>query len=402
MTKPTILRTTVWLTVGDALALVASAIVAIVIARTYGAAVLGMYSFALAIAAIVQIIADAGYNIWLPRAIAQNIAPADELVASAFFTKILVWILCVPCAVGIAWMHQTDVAILTAIALLDSLASCWSFTILAALRGLNHYIKPQLLSSAYSVGGAGAMIATILFGGGVVTAVVAMVILSIGRALHLSFLYSPLLGGIENMYQHLRSRTWSDAFRQLHGQRRLWLVNIASTIVHRAPLVLLGLRTSGAELGYFAAAFRIYSAVRIVPGALFNAALPRLASVADRTYARHVLILGSAVAVGIAIVLVLSSESIIHWTFRFDEAVIPLRLLAIASAGLSLKTTLEALLIAQMHDRIVAQVITVSAWMTLLVAWIIPATATSFSVLLIASEWLLCVFFAGWLVRYRA
>jgi O-antigen/teichoic acid export membrane protein len=402
LTQRAILRTTFWLSVGDAITLLAYAAVAVIIARTFGAAVLGTYSLAMAIAGIVQIIADAGYNIWLPRAVAQNPAVSDELVSTALSTKLLLWIVSAPGAVAIAWVHHAESAQLTMLALLDTLASCGSFTILAALRGLDRYVIPQLLSSGYSLASASAMSAVMFAGGSILAAVAAMAVVSIGRAVHLVFLYARARGGIEKIRRGTRWYRWDTIIHQLRTQRQLWVVNLASTLVHRTPLVVLGMRTGSAELGFFAAAFRIYSAARILPGALFNAVLPRLASDLQPARERNVLLFGSAVALAAGIVLFLGAEPLIGWTFQFEEAIVPMRLLAIASAGLSLKTAFEVVLISRVQDRFVAAAIAAVACATFIATWVIPAAATSFSLLLIASEWLLCIIFAGWLALQRA
>lgn len=401
LTQRAILRTTFWLSVGDGITLLAYAVVAIIIARTFGAAVLGTYSLAMTIAGIVQIITDAGYNIWLPRAVAQDKTAADELVSTALFTKLLIWIVSAPGAVAIAWIHHAESALLTILALLDTLASCGSFAILAALRGMNRIVAPQLLSSVYSMVSATAMSVVMLAGGSIVTAVAAMAAVGIGRTVHLTFLFARLRGGIENIRRSIRRIGWKEITHQLRMQRQLWLVNIASTIIHRAPLVVLGMRTGNSELGFFAAAFRIYSAMRIIPGALFNAALPRLATGRHPARERQVLLLGTVVAFVGGTIVFLCAEPLIDWTFQFEESIVPMRLLSIASAGLSLKTTIEVVLISRMRDRIIAGTIAIVAFATLLVTWVIPPTSTSFSLLLIATEWFLCIIFAGWLALQR-
>jgi len=395
LTQRAILRTTFWLSVGDAITLLAYAAVAIIIARTFGPAVLGTYSLAMTIAGIVQIIADAGYNIWLPRAVAHNTSAADKLVSIALVTKLLLWVISTPCAVVVAWLHHAESALLTMLALLDTLASCGSFTILAALRGMNRYVAPQLLSSGYSFASACAMSGVILAGGSIIAVVATMAAVGLGRAAHLALLYVRARGSIEGIRHATCLIRWNDIAHQLRMQRQLWLVNVASTVVHRAPLVVLGMRTDSLVLGFFAAAFRIYSAVRILPGALFNAALPRLATDRQPARERNVLLFGSAVALAAGIVLFLGAAPLIGWTFQFEEAIVPMRLLAIASAGLSLKTAFEVVLISRMQDRFVAAAIATVACATLVAAWVIPATATSFSLLLVASEWFLCIIFAG-------
>lgn len=396
-----ILRTTFWLSVGDAATLVAFAVVAIVVARRLGAAALGDYSMAMTIGALLQIVADAGYNMWLTRTVARQPERIGAVLAEAIGTKAVLWCATLPLALAVAAAHSSTALALTVVVALDVLASCIGFAVLAALRGVERYVTPQLISSGYSLVAAVAMVAAIVLCDSLVLAVVLMTAIGTGRALHLLARFRAETG------EHLHSEHLAASLRlrnvaaQLGQQWRLWLVNIASSIVHRVPLVVLGLRGGSAEVGYFSAAFRIYSAARIVPGALFNVALPRLAADGSTAVVRSIAVAGAGLGIGIAAAMWIAAEPIVRITFALDAAIEPLQFLALAFVGLSLKTTLEALLIGRRRDRLVAGAVTLGAIVSVVVALLLPPTATMFSLLHVAIEWLLFIVLAVWLVRWR-
>lgn len=396
-----ILRTTFWLSVGDAATLVAFAVVAIVVARRLGAAALGDYSMAMTIGALLQIVADAGYNMWLTRTVARQPERIGAVLAEAIGTKAVLWCATLPLALAVAAAHSSTALALTVVVALDVLASCIGFAVLAALRGVERYVAPQLISSGYSLVAAVAMVAAIVLCDSLVLAVVLMTAIGTGRALHLLARFRAETG------EHLHSEHLAASLRlrnvaaQLGQQWRLWLVNIASSIVHRVPLVVLGLRGGSAEVGYFSAAFRIYSAARIVPGALFNVALPRLAADGSTAVVRSIAVAGAALGIGIAAAMWIAAEPIVRITFALDAAIEPLQFFALAFVGLSLKTTLEALLIGRRRDRLVAGAVTLGAIVSVVVALLLPPTATMFSLLHVAIEWLLFIVLAVWLVRWR-
>ncbi|MCX7929141.1 MAG: oligosaccharide flippase family protein [Chlorobi bacterium] len=402
MVRRTILRTTFWLSVGEAVLLVSFAAVSVVVARRFGAAGLGEYSIAMTIGAIVQIVADAGYSIWLPREVAQEPNAITTYVEDAIGTKTLLWIAILPLALLVAAVHSPQVLALTGIVMLEALSGCISHTVLAALRGIEHYTVPQLISSGYGLIATLAMISALVLSGSLVVAIALLALVGMGRAVHLfTFLQRRINEQLDmgHMWSAMRP---SRVLVELRDQWRLWWVNIASSIIHRLPLVMLGLRSNSVEVGHFAAAFRIYSAVRIVPGALFNAALPRLIagqSIGD--HSSNVSIIGAAIGAVIGVVLWFVAPLLIRATFAFDAAIELLQLLAIAFVGLSLKTTLEALLIARHQDRPVAIAVTVGALATVLLSWLLPPTALMFSLLSIGLEWALFLILALWFAVWR-
>lgn len=398
-----ILRTTVVLSAADAVTMLAFALVSILIARRFGAEQLGVYALATTLGGIVQIVADAGYNIWLPRVVAQQPAQIVPLLASAIAAKALLWLASCPLAIGVAAIQSSTAAVLTALALLDVLASSVSFSILGALRGIEWFITPQLVSSAYSITAAAGMSATVLAGADLWVALVVLCAVSTLRALHLVILFR---GKTQQPFRLLDARahvSLRSLVQQLRTQWRLWLVNISSTLLHRGPLVVLGVRSVPSEIGYFAAAFRIYSAARIIPGSLFNAALPQLTARRQQSQlSLHVLGIGLALSVIVATALWFSAPVVISATFALERAVTPLQLMAIAFAGLSLKTTFEVVLIGRLHDRVVAIGVTAVATATLVAAWFISPDASSFATLLIAGEWCLVAIFTIWLLHARS
>ncbi len=385
------------------LTLIAFALVSIVIARRLGAEQLGAYSLAMTLGSLVQIAADAGYSIWLPREVAQQPSHVHLLVAGAIATKGTLWLITSLAVLSIAAAVSTEAVVLTAFVLVDVAASCVSFSILAALRGIEWYVAPQLLSSLYSALAATGMVLCIIVGLPLWLAVVALAITGIARAVHLlKLLHRKTQQSIQ--LEQICARIHPSALvEQLREQWRLWVVNIFSGILHRGPLVILGMRSQPSELGYFSAAFRIYSAARILPGALFNAVLPRMvARQRDTRFAVQLLVLGAISSLLIATMLWFGAAPLIHATFTFEQAIHPLKLMAIAFAGLSMKTIVEAVLIGRRHDRAVAISVAVVAIATVVAAWCVSPDASSFSVILIGSEWCLFAFLFAWLFRTRS
>lgn len=391
MTRPTILRTTFWLSLSDGITLVAFAIVSILIARRLGAEQLGEYSMAMTIGAFVQIVSDGGYSISLARTVAQQPAMVGMFFDQAVTTKFWLWLGSVPLALGVASIHSIQLAALCAIVLVDVLASCISFSVLGALRGINHYVMPQLISSAYSLGSAVGASAALYSGVGIWGTIAIIALVGLCRAGQLLWLFHRISG-----QRLLLPKLWSrhvhrNLWQHLTSHWRLWLVNISSSFLHRAPLIVLGLRGGSTEVGYFSAAFRIYSAMRIVPGALFNVALPLLVTDKTRHAAIRILAIGGIIGLLSAGILWIGAAPLITTTFGLEGAVMPLQWMAVAFLALSLKTAMEAVLIARMDDNIVAAAVLVATGMTAITVWLIPPTAQWFSFVLIGSEWFLFV-----------
>lgn len=389
-----ILRSTLWLSLSDGIVLIASAVVSILIARYLGADALGEYSIAITLGTIVQMIADAGYSIGLARKVAAMPEAIISIVSAAIGTKITLWLIALPGAITTALLQSVPTSLLTAIVLCDVGASCVTFSILGALRGIGNFVMPQLLSSAYQILATVAMGALLVYTSTLPLVLGAMVAIGFLRAVHLHQLFRKQTGRsipLATVARHISLRAIA---HELGTHWRLWVINIASMAIHRLPLVILGLRSSSTEVGYFSAAFRIYSAARIVPGALFTVSVPEMATLSARPkIARKILVVGAGLSFVLASMMWISAPWVITATFQFDASIVPLRVMALAFGGLSLKTTLEAILIGRMHDSVVAWIVSIVAFLTIFATWIVPASAVWYSFVLAGSEWLLCILF---------
>lgn len=390
-----ILRTTLVLSIADAITLIASAVASIMIGRWYGPELLGIYSFAVTLGMLVQVIADGGYSLWLPREVARIPQQIGYLLNAALAVKVGLWLVCLFPALVLAASQGERALVLSVLVLLSTLAKVLCFAILAALRGIEQYVRPQLISAMYSMCGTLIMLGTLSTGMDLSIAVGLSLAADIAALFHMTLTVkkrSATRLAWKSICSHFR---WKVLISHLSKQRQLWLINIASSIIHRAPLLVLGVRGSATELGYFSAAYRLYSALRILPGSLFNAVLPRLTTTSDRRNIEYWLLASSTgVAIATAGLLCYAAEELIQWTFGFYGAVVPLQLLAWAFAGLFVKTTFEVIFIGRGLDRKASSIVVGGACLLMLIIWLFTPSATSFSILTLIIEWALCFSFA--------
>jgi O-antigen/teichoic acid export membrane protein len=142
-------------------------------------------------------------------------------------------------------------------------------------------------------------------------------------------------------------------------------IGLMSLLSERADVILLAGIRDAATAGVYSAADRFLVLVAFVDGSVIAATLPQVRPADPArerdTITKQLLIIGFALSLGIALILYFGSGIIIRSTFRFEDSVALLQLLAFAIPAMIAGRTLRTVLYAAHRERFVAWVFGASA-----------------------------------------
>ncbi|MBX7154518.1 MAG: oligosaccharide flippase family protein [Bacteriodetes bacterium] len=387
------------LILADGLALVSSAVFVILLGRTYGAAQLGLLSYAMAFAAIAQTIVDSGYDITLPRKIGNNPQTAVESVLNSMSTKAMMSIIILPVAFISTLFIRTDAHVLTTVMLIDIIPTVMGYTYLTALRGLlvtkeSSVIQGLYTSSIFIVCGLLVLLQVPL-----VVFTIVMVLGDTLKYFHLKKLIQAKVGtsvSISKVYkQHHSVTLWNTTllYTAYREQKSLLITNILSSALVRVPTVFLGWYSTNVVVGEYAAAARFYSSLRIIPGAFFNAILPEYSNTETRSpKIKRVLFLSMFCAICISAILYVVAPLLIKYTFTYTASVNILQILSVGFCGLFLKTIAEAFLLAKHLEHLVNYTLLgVSIFAISAMLYFSGTSSVTVAWCVTLSEWALCI-----------
>ena len=310
-------------------------ILLIVAARVLGPAEFGKFSYALALAMILEAAVDFGLKEITTRDVARDRRAAPALVANAFGLKL-------------ALAGAAALVLLLVVPLLreepDVWLACWLFGMASILRSylltIRHTFQGLELFGRDSAAvvidrllilllGAGA-----LYGGyGLIGLAVSFVIARVASLALACALVIEQIGRIRPMFD---VAVW----RRLQVQALPFgAFAVVVSLYSYVDQVMLGVLRCDAETGLYNAAYRIYEGIGNVPQVLQTVLIPRLAShyVTDRDAHRRLSRAGLAIGVGLAVVAgactVVFAERIVAVIYGYDTgytgAVPVLQLLAL-------------------------------------------------------------------------
>ncbi len=389
----------------DGAALVSIAVFIIIMGRLYGSATLGKFSFAVALSSMAQTIADAGFDISLPRSVSQSPESSSSNVADALRTKIFLCLCTLPLAFAASFMKDSQTIITTAVMLADVLPSTLAFAYLAALRGMNQSALAARINALYNVLPILCCIGLVWFSPPISVFALLIFIGDCIKLIHIERVYNRF-GSYE---LHLRSILKEPALifeksllrKSWNEQRGVTLTALYSAALVRMPSVMLGWFATDAHHGIYAAASRFFTALRIIPGALLNVIIPEYArSDARSPRIRVVFVAALICATVVSAIVALFAPTIIAWSFRYDESVVILQTLALAFGALFMKTTLEAFLLARKREQIVHRILGIVCLLSVIAyAWAAQRSALDVARIVCTAEMSLFLIFFAVFVR---
>lgn len=304
----------------------------LVAGRVLSAADYGRFNYALALTTIVETIMDAGLGQVTVRTVAREKATADRLIRHVLGLK-LMWV-----TIGLALL-----AIVTPI-----LKSDPQLIRLCYLMGISSAIRSYLLTARGLLQGLGrfdleafivvsdrvlllvAGAAALMYGYGLFGLAAAFVVSRATMLLVVFWLLRRVVSGVMPAFDR---STWRDL---QSIALPLGFFMIAVNMYAYIDTVILGVMRSDAEIGWYAAAYRVYEGLTYVPSILASVLTPRLSYlfVHDRATLRRLLsrVLGATFGLGLAIggITVWAASQILTTLFgaRYAPGVQPLQILA--------------------------------------------------------------------------
>jgi O-antigen/teichoic acid export membrane protein len=324
-------------------------------ARLLGPVRFGELSLALAYALFLTIVIDFGLGIQLSRMVAQRSGDAEALAATILL-RVALWIVAVPCLmlVTIAFAYEAELQLTILVLAVSVLFVGISASIEAFLRGHEQFLLPSIGAVAYRTTAAAVGIALLMFGAPL--AVVAGAFL-VGAAANLAV----LLVGLRGRATIGRKVDPQLAARLFRAAIPLGLWWIIAAFVFSTDLVIMELRAPAENVGWYAAAYRLFNVATIFPaitvGMVLSPVLSRL-SLGPRDELRRVLekalMLLIISGVGIALVMAVFADGIIAALYpaeSYAAAASALRLLAPRLAFLYVNSALLYALLALHQER---------------------------------------------------
>jgi O-antigen/teichoic acid export membrane protein len=300
--------------------------------RFLSAADYGRFSYALALTTIVETIMDIGLGAVTVRAVARDAGSAGRLFPNVLGLK-LVWV-----GIGLAILavaapilrSDHEVVILCYVLGVSSAVRSYLLTVRGLLQGLNRFDLETWTVAADRVLLLVAGGLSLWRGFGVFGLAIAFVTV---RLLMLAF----VLLLVRRLIGTWRPRFDRALWRELQSAALpLGFFMIALNLYTYIDTVILGLMRSDAEVGWYAASYRVYEGLTYVPSVLAAVLTPRLSYLFahDRAAHRGLLrrTLGAALALGVVVGGVAASfaHPVIAALFgpRYEAAAVPFRILA--------------------------------------------------------------------------
>jgi O-antigen/teichoic acid export membrane protein len=319
----------------NAASLVGGVVLHICISRVLGAELAGVYSAASATALLLAAAIDFGFDVSLPRDIAQQPEPETlaEKMMQAQAVKNVLWLVSMVIMICVQMWNVVHGAPLLASATmlfaLWTLPRSYSFTYFAVLRGLMRSaaaarVEGIVTTCAY-VTACGIVFVPISSSNLVL---ILIFFLSAVEVLKPFFLRRLVVGWFsQNVSSNLddfshHNSSWMflwnlNALRKVlnilrSGQISYVLLQVCSAAEARAGIFALQMFGSMSAVGYFAASMRFATVLRTIPGALLNVLLPFFASSPSQTTSlRSLIFTGFAVTVLVSAGLSLAAPVLI-------------------------------------------------------------------------------------------
>ena len=341
----------------QALMWVAAIVFTIAQATFLGPARFGELSVALSYAALLAVLVEFGLGTQLTRLVSQRASGHEEALAATVFIKAALWLFAMP-LVGLAtlWFgYPPELRVAILLLAVSVLFVGIAQSLASYLQGREEFFLPALASVAQRLGATvlGTLMLlvrpeiTVVAGAFVAAGVVNVLVLLVG--MRSRSVRPPMRVDLRNA---------SDLFRRTIP---LGLIGLATAIYWGVDMIMLQRLAPAENVGWYAAAYRLFSVATILPSAVVGIALaPVLSrlSIDSRPELRAViekaLTFLTLAGVATSLVLVLYADRIValfYPTAAYAESATALRLLAPALLFIYLNWVLSQSLVSLHHER---------------------------------------------------
>lgn len=339
----------------DGVGILGAVVFSIVLARLRGPEELGIFSFSMAQALLLQLFVDANFSVTLP----QEVARSGEVAQPLRHTQIAKWYLAalgIPLGIGLTYaVGRADALAPTlaafAVAVLQSFVGSYT----AALHGLGRMTTLGIIIAGSSLIGSLAGVTAVFLGWHLVVVILVQgLAIAIPAWIWLGIVlrrrqpgWSPwrlYLGDVLQQVRHQGMRCTVRSVARLLQERWYWIAFGFLTIGYmRFGVLLLGwLGAAAAAIGAYSAAQRFVVVLRMLPNAFFRVLLPQFARGDTRFGVVHAVAISLGVGAPVALAVHLLAPWLIELTFRIPEAVPMLQIMAWAFPGVMLSRVVEA------------------------------------------------------------
>lgn len=336
---------------GEGISRSATFLVAVIVARRFGAAALGQYGFALAVASIFAILPDFGLQLLATRELASRSGELRDIFGGLHWLKF--FLVCAVAASAVLFgqelihdrVRRGLLYVLVARALFQSFSQIY-MSILKAYERMHFIAVQQLVGAAVAVAGAAAALA-------LRASLFALIgCLLVGQAIEtwvgwqiVSWRFSP-----GKIYRWDSALQW----RILSASTPIGLTVALQALNLRLDVLALGINANNLELGRFQAAAWFLVGTFLSVSLLMNVIFPKLSRLLQnptersRAYVESLLKNGSLLSMSGSFVVWVVAPWILRWVYgpSFTTAVVLLRTLALALPFMFLNTMLSYVFIA--------------------------------------------------------
>jgi PST family polysaccharide transporter len=269
------LANALWKTVALSLEKASRLALVIVAAPVLGRAAFGRFQFATTVTTMLALGTDLGLGIWTTRALARSPARAAAIVATALRVRMLAALPYAALTVAVALTlgpgdTRAAILLLGIAALADAFVDHFG----AILRGCERFSDEARLSAARALLVAGTGLASVSLGRSLVALAA-----GVAAGACASGVYGLWIIGRPRRQLARGRGTFEPALaRAAVGEALpLWLAGMLSLLYFKGDTVLLRFLAGDAELGAYAAAYKVFEGSTLFPAVLLAAAFPRLA-----------------------------------------------------------------------------------------------------------------------------
>jgi O-antigen/teichoic acid export membrane protein len=331
--------------------------VVVVAAPVFGTAVFGTYQYATTVTALLAMGTEFGLGMWTTRAVARDPERAAPILSAALRARVAAALPYLGLLAIIALLQPSPDARLAMVllggaALANALVDFFG----AALRGYEAFRREAGMNAARAMLTAAGAIAGLR---------VTRAVGGLATGLLVGATASAILGAWL-LRQRSRASTRKGPPRREGGEpvrvafaeiMPLWLAGLLSTLYFRCDVVILQALAGAAEVGAYAAAYRMFEAIMVLPAAIMSVAFPKLVrDDAKRGYTpleRRLAVFLTALGVMMAGVVYVGSDRWIGMAFGpgFALSVPSLRVLALALPFIFANFALTFFLFARGRER---------------------------------------------------
>jgi O-antigen/teichoic acid export membrane protein len=327
----------------------ASAVLVVMVPRYLGDVELGKFAFAAALVALAGLVADLGTGTYLMKEVARDRSRASPLLAGALMVRVPLGVAVAGLVVAVVHLGDYDPLTRQVVGIL-----AWNVVLgtvctlaLSLLQGAQNMTAYAALPAAGKVVNTGLALAALLAGGGSV---------GLAQASVASSAFNVVATGVVLLrVLRIRPRATGAGWREvLLGGLPFFTWQASLLIYGEIDKVLLGLMTSDAVVGWYAAAYRIIGVPIFLPTIVMTVVFPSLAAAATSEasfsdIARRSLGIVVMACAPMALGIMLLADRIVDvlgYPSTFDNSVVPMILLAptiaLTGVGMIVGTALQA------------------------------------------------------------